>query len=110
MKQQLEELSEKYVKLFGFKPDFHAAYHCGKVVRGELGDIKSQFVYHGEALFLGHKMEKACSYLGCDLIISSALAHDLIIPTDYVMKPIGKLLNFRKELLYTVEVQQAVIA
>ncbi len=110
MKQQLEELSEKYVKLFGFKPDFHAAYHCGKVIRGELGDIKSQFVYHGEALFLGHKMEKACSYLGCDLIISSALASDLPIPPEYVMKPIGKLLNFHKELLYTMEEKQPVMA
>jgi len=109
MKQQMEELSGKYKKLFGFKPDFHAAYHCGKVVRGELGDIKSQFVYHGEALFLGHKMEKACSYLGCDLVISAALAKDLSVPQDYVMKPIGKLLNFRKELLYTIEEQQPVI-
>jgi adenylate cyclase len=109
-KQQLEELGEKYQRLFGFRPDFHAAYHCGRVIRGELGDIKSQFVYHGETLFLGHKMEKACSYLNCDLVISSALMEELRLPEEFEPRPIGNLHNFHKVQLFTIREKQPVIA
>jgi adenylate cyclase len=66
--------------MFGFVPNFHAAYHVGKVIRGEIGDIKSQFVFHGETMFVGSKMEKECSRIGYELLISASLMNQLSLP------------------------------
>jgi adenylate cyclase len=102
MKRQLKKQREKYIEMFGFVPDFHSAYHFGKVVRGEIGDLKSQFVFHGEALFIGSKIENECSKVGCDLLISSNLIQQLSVPIIYEMKFVGALSDNEKINLYTL--------
>ena len=100
MKQQLKKQREKYLKLFGFVPDFHSAFHSGIVIRGEIGDIKSQLVFHGEAMFIASKIEKECSRSGNDLLISSGLIQQLSIPKTYEMIPAGCLPNYANIKLY----------
>jgi adenylate cyclase len=108
MKQQLKKLSNKYAELFGLIPDFHAAYHSGTVIRGEVGDIKSQFVFHGESMFITSKIEDECSELGKDLLISSNLIQQLSIPTNYEMIPVGTLTNYPNVNLYTLTETESV--
>jgi adenylate cyclase len=108
MKRQLKKVREKYIGKFGFIPDFHAAYHSGKVVRGEIGDVKSQFVFHGEAMFIASKMEKECSKLGYDLLISSELIQQISIPVIYEMRHVGALQYNNTISLYTLLEKQTV--
>ena len=102
MKRQLKKMREKYIEKFGFVPDFHAAYHSGKVVRGEIGDVKSQFVFHGEAMFIASKMENECSKSGHDLLISSELIQQISIPVIYEMRHVGALNEGSNIALYTL--------
>jgi adenylate cyclase len=102
MKNRIQKISEKYQGMFGFVPDFHAAYHIGEVVRGEIGDIKSQFVFHGETMFTASKMEKKCSGLGCELLISEPLIKRLSIPANYEVMGVGKLKSEREMELFTI--------
>ena len=108
MKQQLKQQSSKYIGLFGLVPDFHAAFHSGTVIRGEVGDIKSQFVFHGEAMFIASKIEDQCSRTGQDLLISSDLIQQLSIPANYEKIPAGTLANYGNIKLYTLTEKEAV--
>jgi adenylate cyclase len=102
MKQQIIKNRSKYLKLFGLTPDFHAAFHAGTVVRGEIGDVKSQLVYHGETMFIGSKMEKTCSKLGYELLISSTLLEKISLPKELIAKKIGKMKGNGEVELYTI--------
>ncbi len=109
MKRQLKKHREKFLDMFGFVPDFHAAYHIGKVIRGEIGDIKSQLVFHGETMFIGSKIENECGILGCDLLISSSLIQQLSVPVIYDMKYIGVLTGYKDVALYTLSEKEVSI-
>lgn len=97
--QELKKHREKYIAMFGFVPEFHAAYHCGKVIRGEIGDVKSQLVFHGETMYTASKIEKECSKLGFDILVSSDLIHKIELPVLYDLEAVGRLNNLD---LYTL--------
>ncbi len=97
--QELKKHREKYIDMFGFIPEFQAAYHSGKVIRGEIGDVKSQLVFHGETMYTASKIEKECSKLGYDILVSSDLIHKIELPVIYDMKVVGRLNNLD---LYTL--------
>lgn len=100
--EELKKYREKYIKMFGFVPDFHAAYHIGKVIRGEIGDVKSQFVFHGEAMYTASKIEKECTKLGYDILLSSELMQRLSLPVIYEMQHTGQLKSNKNIELYTL--------
>lgn len=102
MKKHLKKQREKYMQDFGFVPDFHAAFHSGKVIRGEIGDIKSQLVYHGETMFIASEIEGACRPLGHDILVSSNLIQQVSIPTIYGISNVGSLKNYKSIDLYTL--------
>ena len=102
MKMYLKRQREKYLNQFGLIPDFHAAFHSGVVVRGEIGDIRSQLVFHGETMFVASDIEKECGILGYDLLISSDLLEQLSIPTIYSATKVGELKNHKNIQLYTL--------
>jgi adenylate cyclase len=103
IKDQIKKNSLKYKNMFGFVPNFHAAYHVGKVIRGEIGDIKSQFVFHGETMFVGAKMEKECSRIGYELLISASLMNQLSLPEKYKFVRAGILQNNGEIELFSIE-------
>ena len=102
IRQELKKKREKYLKLFGFMPDFHAAYHSGKVIRGEIGDVKSQMVYHGETMYITSKIEAECSRLKQDLLISSDLMQRISLPVIYKMQHVTELNGHPEIGLYTL--------
>lgn len=62
-----------YEARFGLCPRFRAALHCGPVVSGEMGDLKQEIVFLGDALNTAARIEEACSDRGEDLLLSAAL-------------------------------------
>lgn len=87
IKATFQKLRERYFVSYGLVPEFRASLHCGKVIRGEIGDIKSQIVFHGEPLYETAQMEKICGDLGLPVIISGPLKEQ-ILPSS--------LMNFEK--------------
>jgi adenylate cyclase len=67
--------SKSYEKKFGFVPEFTAGVHCGNVVVGEIGEIKSQICFIGDALYETSLIEKACRTYNSKLLVSEALTN-----------------------------------
>jgi adenylate cyclase len=74
------------------------------VVRGEIGDVKSQIVFSGEILYITSIIEKKCGELGQDILLSADIMQRISLPVIYQMKQAGKLqLDGQILDLYTIE-------
>lgn len=88
MQQEIEARKITYYEKYGFIPQFRASLHCGPVIRGEIGDVKSQVKYHGDM------MNTAARILGKTssehpLLISEELLRQLDLPVLYRSEPLG---------------------
>lgn len=82
-RQTIKRMSEKYLKRFGVVPAFKASIHCGPVIRGEVGDIKSEIVFSGDVLNTTSRIEGLCRSLREPLLISQQLLEKL---PDFIKK------------------------
>ena len=84
---------EKYLEAYGIVPKFVACLHFGPIVVGELGDVKSQIVYVGEAIHVLGQMERQFKHSkeGTFLIISDEVAGKMSIPGLYDLQNLGQL-------------------
>jgi adenylate cyclase len=80
--EKIDNLQAKYIGLFNVCPAFKAAYHCGTVVTGEIGDIKSEIVFHGDVVNTTARIERLCSRLNEKILISKALMEKLPLFND----------------------------
>ena len=71
--QALQSERNRYLTRFGIAPSFKAAMHCGEVIRGEVGDVKSEIVFHGDVVNTTSRIERLCSELNQPLLISENL-------------------------------------
>ena len=79
--QSIQKESDKYKKKFGFVPSFKAALHCGNVIRGEIGDVKSEIVFHGDVMNTTSRIESLCGKVNESLLISEILVKNF--PLSY---------------------------
>ena len=106
IRSEIENQKEKYLAKYGFVPDFRVSMHLGEVIHGEIGDVKSQIVFHGEALYETVQIENECRTQNKDFLVSESIVQRISIPVIYTINqcssiPIsksGKLLN-----LYSIE-------
>ena len=68
-KYTMRILREKYLTKYGFRPTFSAGYHCGKVIVGEIGDLKSQITFLGHVLYTTASVEKHCRKLEKEILV-----------------------------------------
>ncbi|PHN02895.1 adenylate/guanylate cyclase domain-containing protein [Flavilitoribacter nigricans] len=82
VKNRIKRLREQYLENYGFVPRFSTSFHCGKVIVGELGDVKSQIVYQGEVLYETSAIEKKFSDLQLQeaILISETLLNRITLP------------------------------
>jgi adenylate cyclase len=80
--EKMDKLKPKYMALFNTYPSFKAAYHCGVVVTGEVGDIKSEIVFHGDVVNTTSRIERLCSRLNEKVLISKDLMEKIPLYQD----------------------------
>lgn len=80
IKASLSALRERYFDRYQFVPAFRVSLHCGTVIHGEIGDVKSQIVFHGEPLYETARIEKICGELDLPILISGTLKNKMEIP------------------------------
>lgn len=90
-KNEMNRLKEMYFLNFKLVPDFRAFFHCGLIVKGEIGEFKSQIVYHGTPLYDLKAMEKKGTEWNIDLLISGELIQQLSIPIIYSLEKAGAI-------------------
>lgn len=86
----LQRRSDYYLKRYGFVPEFKAGAHHGAVVATEVGEIKSEIVYHGDVLNTAARIQGMCGSTGESLLISQDLRTLLEIPPEYEVHDLGE--------------------
>lgn len=81
--------AEYYMKAYGLVPEFKAGVHIGPVVATEVGDVKSEIVFHGDVLNTTARIESMCNETGSPLLVSRTLADRLTLPSGVSLSPLG---------------------
>ncbi len=97
MQGAIEKRRDYYLREFGIVPEFKAGVHLGLVVAAEVGDIKSEIVYHGDVLNTTARITGLCSQFETDLLISGDLLRSLDLPREFVSESKGPQLLKGKE-------------
>lgn len=87
-RQEIRKRREFYLTNFGIVPDFTAGLHAGKVVVGEIGDVKSQIVFNGRVIMETEKIQKQCKLSNVNFISSAQLLDKIKMPSIYSLSPI----------------------
>ena len=111
IKDQLAELKEKYFNKYGLFPTIKASLHCGKLVRAEIGDLKTQIVFHGDVMNTTARILDNCYKIKGDLLASAHLVLRIDIPKLYETKTVGVITLKGKETaveLFTISEKELV--
>ncbi len=103
---KLESRKEFYFNKYNIIPQTIASLHFGKLVRAEIGKIKTQIVFQGDAMNTAARMLGKCKDLDQQLVISDALLNRITIPVLFDVKPMGsfKLKGKADEIsIYSIE-------
>jgi adenylate cyclase len=73
----MDDLAVKYKSKYGFVPGFKAGFHYGRVVTGEIGDIKKEIVFQGDVVNTASRIKETCSSLGAKILVSRELLEAL---------------------------------
>jgi adenylate cyclase len=73
----MEDLAPKYKEKYGFVPGFKAGMHYGRVVTGEIGDVKKEIVFQGDVVNTASRIKETCSSLGAKILVSRELIEAL---------------------------------
>ena len=85
------QAKKKYITKYGFTPTFSVGCHLGKVIVGELGDIKSRIAFNGEVMYVTRNIEKECKKYNVENLISSELLKRIELPDFYSATKAGNL-------------------
>ena len=102
----MKSQSAKYYNKYGLVPEFITCFHSGKIVVGEIGEVKSQVVFSGETLSELQKLKKISSLYNRDLIISGYLVNKIKLPDNYHMEEMGYIpaVNYQEgEAVYALK-------
>jgi adenylate cyclase len=89
---RIDELSAVYVEKYGFVPGFKAGLHYGTVIVGEIGDVKKEIAFHGDAVNTTARIQAECNAHGARLLVSGELWQRLAHPDDLVAESKGSML------------------
>lgn len=79
--KSLERRSSYYLDRYGLVPAFKAGAHVGDVVATEVGEVKSEIVYHGDVLNTAARIQGMCASAGSEFLISKELS--ALLPADH---------------------------
>lgn len=106
-KDKFQSRSAYYQIKYGLIPEFKAGMHLGNVTLVEVGDIKRDLAYHGDAINVASRIQNLCKALNKSFLISEAIFIE-IDKGNNTFKLISQgeqLISGRKDkvLLYAIE-------
>lgn len=84
VKRSIEQRADYYRSQYGHVPEFKAGLHLGSVVATEVGESKSEIVFHGDVMNTTARITGLCGTLGCDFLISKGAHGAAAFDTDDV--------------------------
>lgn len=89
VQDEIASRAEHYKAKYGHVPEFKAGLHFGAVVATEVGESKSEIVFHGDVMNTTARITGLCSVLAHDFLIS-AEAVTTMASTDYELTDFGE--------------------
>ncbi len=105
VKERMHVLANDYKSKYGIYPVFKAGLHYGKVVVGEIGALRSEIAYMGDAVNTTARIQAECNKQEAELLISEDLLKELLPDNSFHFDKLGliSLKGKRKEIeLYKV--------
>lgn len=94
IEKSLGKLRSEYEKTFGMRPDFKAGLHGGNVITAEVGQLKSDIVYHGDVVNTTERILNQCIPL-----------HRKILVSEYVTRKLNLLPYYEAEFINTMRLK-----
>lgn len=91
IKETISTKKEKYLEKYGLFPQVKASLHTGSVVRAEIGEVKTQIVFHGDTMNTAARILGKCNELKMGLMASGQLIHMIGMPRIYSKKSAGEI-------------------
>ncbi len=89
-KEILKSKENYYKEKYGFLPEFKAGLNCGLVTVAEVGEMKKEIAYHGDAINIAARIRSACSDLNKRLLVSADLLSQLKnVDLEYKVESVG---------------------
>jgi adenylate cyclase len=98
IQKKVEENRDQYLAEYGVIPKFKAGVHFGKVIVGQIGNLKREIVFNGDVLNTTSRIQDLCNTYHHDLIISRRLLTLFKLPDNYGQEYLGKIKLRGKEL------------
>ncbi|MEQ1932827.1 MAG: adenylate/guanylate cyclase domain-containing protein [Fimbriimonadaceae bacterium] len=89
VQDEIAARSEHYLAKYGHVPAFKAGLHLGPVVATEVGESKSEIVFHGDVMNTTARITGLCSVLAHNFLISSEAATALAT-IDFAFEDFGE--------------------
>ncbi len=100
---------ERYLEEYGFIPQIRAGLHTGSVVRAEIGEVKTQIVFHGDTMNTTARILDKCRELNMSFLASDQLIHLIGLPRIYSKRSVGEIeLRGKQDHLKLFEVSDKV--
>jgi adenylate cyclase len=91
IKEILNRNKENYQIKYDTTPYFRAGLHSGKVIVGELGDVKREIAFLGDTVNTTARIQEACKQYQKDLLVSKYLFNQLNHPEQYIWEDLGDI-------------------
>jgi len=90
-KRAIHRKREKYLEAYGLVPNFTAGFSYGKIIVGEIGEVKSQICFFGDVMNVTPALEKGCKKFNTDNLLSEDLLNLVKLPAIFEAKKEGKI-------------------
>jgi adenylate cyclase len=97
IREELKSNSDFWKKEFGEFVGFTAGVHCGQVITGEIGDMRREIGYWGDAVNTTARIQSACKEYKTDILISADFREGLPDRWQQKIKSVGSALLRGKE-------------
>jgi adenylate cyclase len=87
----LARKAHQYRREFGSAVNFRAGLHCGPLVTGEMGSIKTEIVFLGDTVNTAARIQDLCRQTGDRILASADLIDLLQLPPGIVKRSLGDL-------------------
>lgn len=87
-----------YFEKYGAIPKFKAGLHQGIVTTVEVGDVKRDLAYHGDAINTTSRIQEKCNEYESDILVSEAFWEKVKFPKKFQKDFVGEVLLKGKEI------------
>ncbi len=91
IKSTIERKKDQYLKQYGFTPRIRAGLHTGSLVTSEIGEIKTQIVFHGNTMNTTSRILDKCYEFKLGLLASDQLIRMLGMTKNYELHSVGNI-------------------